>query len=215
MVPRQKNVGKKHNNHHGSQDENGKDDEVQAAPVQFQVHKEHGHQHRFANGDAQNDHELGGLVGNRLVDHERHRREDAQGSENDQVRLHPKPGVMAVGTMGFGHDINSRVERCPPTGSNQVEQRKQENPHDVHKVPVEAGQLDHALVLGAEPAHQGHEQNDGEHDQTAEHVQGVKARHGEITGSPQVAKGDHVLDRQVGMLFEQGGAAAMGVGVFF
>src|SRR6516162_5374439 len=62
----------------------------------------------------------------------------------------------------------------------QIEQGEQENPHDVNKVPIQAGQLQHGGVLRTELAYEAHEQDDRENHDAAENVQGVEAGHGEI-----------------------------------
>src|SRR5438874_566608 len=74
--------------------------------------------------------------------------------------------------------------------SDQVQQGEQEDPHDVNEVPVQARQLQHAVVLRAEPVAQPHPEDDGEDHQAAEDVQGVEAGHGEVAGRPQVAERD-------------------------
>ena len=48
-----------------------------------------------------------------------------------------------------GNDVCRCSMHVPP---DQVEQRKQENPHDVDEVPVEAADLDRAVVLGGDRA---------------------------------------------------------------
>src|SRR5436309_1933730 len=46
--------------------------------------------------------------------------------------------------------------------SDQVEQREQKDPHDVDKVPVQAGVLQHGGVLRPEPPAHAHQQDDDE-----------------------------------------------------
>src|SRR5689334_2331866 len=79
----------------------------------------------------------------------------------------------------------------------QVQQREQENPDDIDKVPVKASQFDAELVLGAESAEEVQDQVNDEDHQPAEDVQGVEARHGEVRGRPQVAPGDREREVRV------------------
>src|SRR5207302_310420 len=86
---------------------------------------------------------------------------------------------------------------------HQVKQREQENPDHIDKVPVEAGQFQHHFVLASESAQKCHDQNDGENHQPAEHVQGMKARHREVTRSPQIAERNYRRQVQIVILLEQ------------
>ena len=80
---------------------------------------------------------------------------------------------------------------------HQIQQREQEYPHDIDKVPVKPGHLDHAGMLRAELADERPEQNDDENNQPAENVQGVEAGHGEVARRPQVAVRDRMRQVQV------------------
>src|SRR5437868_448059 len=62
----------------------------------------------------------------------------------------------------MGHSLR-KAHRLQPVGlglilSHQVQEREQEDPDDVHEVPVQPGQLHHALVLPAEAAERRHDQ---------------------------------------------------------
>src|SRR5262245_58351930 len=85
---------------------------------------------------------------------------------------------------------SSLMTIAPLARSDQVQQREQEDPHDIDEVPVQADQLQHEGVLDAEPADEGHQEDDGEDHDPAEDVQGVEPRHGEVARRPQVAVGD-------------------------
>src|SRR5258705_9797722 len=64
--------------------------------------------------------------------------------------------------------------------SEQIEQWKQENPDDVDEVPVEAADLNRAVVLGVDRAAPGpdeHPRHDAEAD---DHVQRVQPGHREV-----------------------------------
>ena len=58
-------------------------------------------------------------------------------------------------------------------------------------------------MLHTEAADAGHDQHDHEHHQTAQHVQGVEAGHGEITRRPEVAERDHGRQVHFGMIFKE------------
>src|SRR5205807_7049242 len=62
----------------------------------------------------------------------------------------------------------------------KVQERKQEDPDDIDKVPVEPDDFEHGGVLHAEAADGGHHQDHGKHYQPAQHVQGVEAGHGKV-----------------------------------
>jgi hypothetical protein len=72
-------------------------------------------------------------------------------------------------------------------GVEQVQQREQENPHQVDKVPIQADVLDHA----GSGHIKGLGQQDGEGDQSDNDVDRMETGDQEVGAGPQVAAGDH------------------------
>src|SRR6185503_6855168 len=62
----------------------------------------------------------------------------------------------------------------------QVEQRKQENPNDVDKVPVKSNHFDRTVILGIEAAPERKNQQVRQQPRANDHVQRVHAGHGEV-----------------------------------
>src|SRR5437868_1623187 len=77
----------------------------------------------------------------------------------------------------------------------QVQEREQEDPDDIDKMPIQAGQLDEAFMLSTELPAPGHDEHDGEDHQPAQDVQGVETGHGEVSRCPHIAPRNRV--RQV------------------
>src|SRR6476646_11599177 len=69
---------------------------------------------------------------------------------------------------------------CSSSMSNQVEQREQEDPHYVDKVPVQADHFDWREVIFIEYAPLGLHQQKSEQPQANDHMQGVHPRHSEV-----------------------------------
>src|SRR5438874_3282965 len=63
---------------------------------------------------------------------------------------------------------------------DQVQEWKQEYPDDIHEVPVQAADLDRAVVLGGDDPAEGPPQHHGHHSQPDDHVERVEAGHHEI-----------------------------------
>ena len=61
-------------------------------------------------------------------------------------------GTMCAKRVVLGLRCGARQRLFGHGSRDQVEQREQEDPHQVHQVPVEAGEIDRAEVLGAELA---------------------------------------------------------------
>src|SRR5437773_12210621 len=78
------------------------------------------------------------------------------------------------------------VSGCSGMVRDQVEEGEEEDPDDVHEVPVEPGDLDGRVVGGTEPSVPrlpGHDRDDGHADH---HVQGVQAGEAEVEGEEEL-----------------------------
>src|SRR4051812_8714781 len=64
--------------------------------------------------------------------------------------------------------------------ADQVEQREQEDPHDIDEVPVESCDLYRRVVVGVELPLPRHRRDDGHDAETDDHVQRMKTGHAEI-----------------------------------
>jgi hypothetical protein len=64
--------------------------------------------------------------------------------------------------------------------SYQIEQRKQKDPNDIHKVPIEPGDLNRVRIGFRKLSPPGHEDHDRHDAQTDDHVNGMQAGHGEV-----------------------------------
>src|SRR6476620_7790079 len=64
----------------------------------------------------------------------------------------------------------------------EVEEREQQDPHDVDEVPVQRGRLDGVVVTRRELAGHRSIQHDPEHDDAREDVRAVEAGQGEVRG---------------------------------
>src|SRR3989338_9319330 len=93
--------------------------------------------------------------------------------------------------MTLRRDKNTYVEARASVhaASEEVEHRKEEDPHDVHEVPVEPGQLQPAAAGGPPggPARVG-EHDEVEHD-AAQDVQRVERRQREVARPEDVGVG--------------------------
>ena len=67
--------------------------------------------------------------------------------------------------------------RRHPWAADQVQQREQENPHDVDEVPVEAGHFDGRVVVGPNGRRQAMSADHGHEPDADDHVQRVEAGH--------------------------------------
>src|SRR3954463_8537606 len=72
------------------------------------------------------------------------------------------------------------VSTCSSVPANQVEQRKKENPHDVHEMPVEPDTLDVVVVVAVEPSAQARQNEPRQKPDADDHVQSVQPGHPEI-----------------------------------
>ena len=63
---------------------------------------------------------------------------------------------------------------------DQIEHRIQENPDNVHEVPIQGGVLDRIVVLGRVSSFPGETSDDPEHRHSNQHMQRMKAREEEI-----------------------------------
>src|SRR5205823_8666733 len=73
--------------------------------------------------------------------------------------------------------------RCAPSmqmSPDQVQKWKQEYPDDIHEVPVQAADLDWAVVLGGHDPAEGPPQHHRHDSQSDDHVKRVEAGHQEI-----------------------------------
>src|SRR5262249_20554219 len=66
--------------------------------------------------------------------------------------------------------------------ADQVQQRKQENPDNIDKVPVQAAEFNRREVPWPEIAARGAQQQPCKQSQANHHVKGVEAGHGEVEG---------------------------------
>src|SRR6266849_8404322 len=95
----------------------------------------------------------------------------------------------------FAFRISKFLSQMPfqmPT--EQVKQRKQKYPDDVHKVPVESGNLDRRVILRPEAPAPRHDRHHGQQSDADDHVQRVHAGHGEIDPVEQL----DIMDRSAG-----------------
>src|SRR5947209_121757 len=81
---------------------------------------------------------------------------------------------------------------APPSMTQQVQQRKHEDPHDIDKVPVQPRQLDGRVVADAERGSRHQHQLNAQHSQADQHVQGVQARDGEVEEEEHLHPPRHV-----------------------
>src|SRR5579864_6052296 len=65
---------------------------------------------------------------------------------------------------------------------DQIQQRKQVNPHDVDEVPVEAADLEWGVILRRKASLPCHPQKPGENAEADNHVQGMQSGHDEVEG---------------------------------
>src|ERR1019366_10500853 len=89
-------------------------------------------------------------------------------------------------------------------GSNlhQVQQREQEDPDDIDKVPIKTDQLNGELVVRAKLAQHVRDQLDAEDNEAAEHMDRVEAGHGEVARCPQVPVRDGKGQMRIRIDFE-------------
>src|SRR4029077_11665979 len=64
--------------------------------------------------------------------------------------------------------------------SNQIQQREQEDPNNVHEVPVEPADLQRRVILLVEPATRSHDRQHGQNADPNDHVQGVQPGHEKV-----------------------------------
>src|SRR4051812_31429977 len=67
-----------------------------------------------------------------------------------------------------------------PRSPDEIEQREQKNPHDIHEVPVQSNVLDGRIPSRRERSPLGHDDESGKHPYADYHVDGMHSRHGEI-----------------------------------
>src|ERR1700692_2365302 len=72
------------------------------------------------------------------------------------------------------------VSRGPLVRPDQVQQREQEDPDDVHEVPVQADALERVVPLGGVAPLPGGQQQVAEQADADDHVQGVQPGHAEV-----------------------------------
>src|SRR5258708_16340486 len=80
----------------------------------------------------------------------------------------------------FRHSSLSTLLNAVVMPADQIEQREQENPDNIHKVPVETHVLNRRVVFRAELATPCAHDKPGEHAQTNHHVAGMQPSHGEV-----------------------------------
>src|SRR5579871_5832666 len=71
---------------------------------------------------------------------------------------------------------------------NQIKQRKQENPDDVDKVPIQSGYIDGSEVFGGIPALTPFQDQKGENADAHHHMEGVQTGHREIKREEQFGR---------------------------
>src|SRR5437867_4124911 len=86
---------------------------------------------------------------------------------------------LLVGRAGDGLE---RVRGSPSRVSEQIDDGVQEDPHHVHKVPVQTGHLEAEMLLRRVVTTAGPQQPDREQCRPYEHVQAVKPGEGEEGG---------------------------------
>src|SRR5271165_863334 len=64
--------------------------------------------------------------------------------------------------------------------SNQVEQREQENPHNIDEMPIKSDHFDRRVPFRAEAVAHGHPDQSAQQPGPDNHVDSVHARHGEV-----------------------------------
>src|SRR5207245_5366455 len=74
--------------------------------------------------------------------------------------------------------------------SDQVKQREEENPDDIDKVPVQAGDLYRVIPVRRKPAAPRHDQKHREDSYPDHHVQRVHARHGKVEEHEELDVGE-------------------------
>src|SRR6187399_861927 len=95
--------------------------------------------------------------------------------------------------MPGGNLLVRRVRR------DQVQEREQEDPDDVHEVPIEAGQLDGGMIVGAVAAAVGQPGQRQQYGYADDHVERVQARHGEVERVVDLRRaGQRALEAEVG-----------------
>src|SRR2546430_17657345 len=70
--------------------------------------------------------------------------------------------------------------------SQQIQQREKKDPDDVHKVPIQSGNLDRRVILGTKAPSYSHNQNHGHDSKSDDHVQRVHAGHRKINPIEQL-----------------------------
>src|SRR6266852_2003622 len=64
--------------------------------------------------------------------------------------------------------------------AEQIKQREEENPNDIHEVPIKTRYLDRRVILGSEAPPPGHQNQDADYPNPNYHVQRVDSGHSEI-----------------------------------
>ena len=111
-------------------------------------------------------------------------RDVRRGGQQDQRGPHPDVGQrgVVVAVLGQGGSL-----------LDQVQKREEENPDQVHEVPVESGELDAQVVMRAVVPVDRAVEDDAQHRHPDEHVQPVQPGHEEI--ERPVHRGARKLDR--------------------
>jgi len=101
----------------------------------------------------------------------------------------------------------------PTAAAQQVQERKQENPNDVHKMPVEAAKLDRRMVFRGESVPPGHSYEGDHHTRPYYHMKSMQASHREIEAeknlglirigafNPEVKSGNQVVFEFLGVFY--------------
>src|SRR5215469_8981239 len=94
-------------------------------------------------------------------------------------------------------DTRFPLDEFPLVPVDQIEQREKKNPHNVDEVPVQADQLDWSVVPRRETAAQRLLNEPQKQAGADDHVQRVKAGHGEVQGEEKlgVGIGGHISAR--------------------
>ena len=104
-----------------------------------------------------------------------------------QTSLMRRGGHMARRALALKDQakINRRYAATPCNTSsritiNQIEQRKKKDPDNIHKMPVEAGQLNRRMIFRRKTTASGLDHQYCQDADAYDHVQGMHAGHGEV-----------------------------------
>ena len=159
----------RHCEHYAKPEEAGYGEEADKLRAVFDVHEEKYHERGLDQGDNQGD----GCIEKTQIDEgdcDGDCRADHEGEEDQEIDLERDNMVIRHNPYQFRLDV----------ATDQIEQRKEEDPHDIDEVPVETADFDRREILRTNftTTHLGdHPQHDAD---AYNHVKGMHTRHHEV-----------------------------------